>query len=323
MISLNKNENNHKSGVFYNQTGGVALILVVWVVVVLTAIVGEFAFTMRTEINIARNFKEEEEAYQMALAGIEKAKLELLLINRAEVMYLGEEDMLMFGEEEDGKERPSRKAEIGKGSFEYKITDEDGKLNINTATDGQLKVLFHDSGIDVTEVDIIVDSIFDWKDDNDLHRINGAEEDYYKSLENPYSCKDGPFSTLEELLLVKGMTKDILYGSKDKEEGDEEYYKGVAQYLTVYGSNLININTASESVLDVKLDPTNAQNIIIMRETGPILKALAKSKISSEYFTILSTGKNMDGSVKRTVKSVMKLLGNDLETLYWNDNFIG
>jgi general secretion pathway protein K len=322
VIFFNRNENKHQPGALYNETGGVALILVVWVIVVLTAIVGEFSFTMRTELNIARNFKEEEEAYQLALAGIEKAKLELLLINRAEVMYLDEEDMLMFGEEEE--ERPSRKAEIGKGSFEYKITDEDGKLNINTATEGQLKVLFLDSGIDVTDVDIIVDSIFDWRDKNELHRLNGAEEDYYKSLENPYSSKDGPFSTIEELLLVKGITKDVFYGSKDKEEDDEEYYKGVAQYLTVYGSNLININTAAESVLVVALGLTIAEQAKILRETGlPIYKAIGKSKVSSEYFTILSTGKNMDGSVKRRVKVVVKLLGNNLETLYWNDNFIG
>jgi len=323
VIFFNRNENKHQAGALFNETGGVALILVVWVIVVLTSIVGEFSFTMRTELNIARNFKEEEEAYQLALAGIEKAKLELLLINRAEVMYLGEEDMLMFGEKEE-EERPSRKAEIGKGSFEYKITDEDGKININTATEGQLKVLFLDSGIDVTDVDIIVDSIFDWRDKNELHRLNGAEEDYYKSLENPYSSKDGPFSTVEELLLVQGITKDIFYGSKDKEEDDEEYYTGVAQYLTVYGSNLININTAAESVLDVALGLTIAEQAKILRETGlPIYKAIGKSKVSSEYFTILSTGKNMDGSVKRRVKVVVKLLGNNVETLYWNDNFIG
>ena len=317
------NNNNRQSGAIYNETGGVALVLVVWVIVVLTAIVGEFSYTMRTEINIARNFKEEEEAYQLALAGIEKAKLELLSVNRSEVMYLDEEGMLLFGEEE---EKPSRKGELGKGSFEYKITDEDGKLNINTATEGQLKALFLDAGVDITDVDIIVDSIFDWRDDNDLHRLNGAEEDYYRSLENPYSSKDGPFSTVEEMLLVKGITNEILYGSKDKEEeeDDEEYYNGVAQYVTTHGSNLININTASEPVLDSALNPTNAQTVIIMREAGPIYSTkIAKSKVSSEFFTIVSTGKNMDGSIKRTIKSVVRIIEKNVETLYWNDNFIG
>jgi len=320
MISINGNGNKYQSSVLCNETGGVALVLVVWVIVVLTAIVGEFSFTMRTEINIARNFKEEEEAYQLALAGIEQAKLELLSINKSEVLYLDEEGMLIYGDEE---EKPPRKGEIGKGSFEYNLTDEERKLNINIATEAQLDELFRDSGVDVDDRDIIVDSIFDWRDDNDLHRLNGAEEDYYTSLENPYSSKDGPFSTVEELLLVKGITNEILYGSKDKDEEDDEYYKGVAQNLTVHGSNLININTASETVLDIALNPTNAQRVIIMRETGPIRNPVAKSKVSSEYFSILSTGKNMDGSIKRTVKSVVRVIGNNLETLYWNDNFIG
>ncbi len=321
MIPVHTNKNFHKSGSISNESGGVALVLVVWVIVVLTAIVGEFSYTMRTEINIARNFKEEEEAYQLALAGIEKAKLELLTVNRTEVMYLDEEGMLLFGDEE---EKPLRKGEMGRGSFEYKITDEDGKLNINTATEGQLNALFHDSGVDITEVDIIVDSIFDWRDDNDLHRLNGAEEDYYTSLENPYSCKDGPFSTVEEMLLVKGITNDILYGSKDKEEEDDEYYNGVAQYVTTHGSNLVNINTASEPVLDIALNPTNAQTVLIMREAGPIYSSnIPKSKLSSEYFTIVSTGKNMDGSIKRSIKSVVRIVEKNVETLYWNDNFIG
>jgi hypothetical protein len=45
-------------------SGAVALILVMWVMVILIAIVGEFSYSMRTELNITRNFKEEEEAYQ-------------------------------------------------------------------------------------------------------------------------------------------------------------------------------------------------------------------------------------------------------------------
>ncbi len=316
---INKNKNCRYD--ICNETGGVALVLVVWVIVVLTTIVGEFSYTMRTEINIARNFKEEEEAYQLALAGVEQAKLELLSVNKSDIMYLDEEGMLTYGDDEE--EKPSRKRDFGKGSFEYKITDEDGKLNINTVTESQLKVFFHDSGVDITDVDIIVDSIFDWRDKNDLHRLNGAEEDYYKSLDNPYSSKDGPFSTVEELLLVKGITDDVFYGSKDKDEEDEEYYKGVAKHLTVYGSNLININTASETVLGIALDPIKAQNILNDRELGPINRAVAGSRVSSEYFTIISTGRNNDGSIKRTVKSVVQLTKSNVEILYWNDNFIG
>ncbi len=323
MKHINTSESVTGSGALKNESGGVALVLVVWVIVVLTAIVGEFSYSMRTEVNITRNFKEEEEAYQLALAGVELAKFELLSVKKSEVMYLDENGVLTFGEEEE-EEKPERKGDLGKGSYDYEITDEDGKLNINTATEEKLRKLFIDSGVEITDVDVIVDSIFDWRDDNDLHRLNGAEEDYYRSLEIPYSSKDGQFSTVEELIMVNGINEDILYGSKDIQEEDEEYYTGVATHLTVYGSNLLNINTASESVLSSALGLEAAQSVLLRREEGPIYQIrMPGSKISSEYFTILSTGKNADGTVKRTVKSVVRLTGNNVETMYWNDNFIG
>lgn len=300
------------------EAGGVALILVVWVMVILIAIVGEFSSSMRTEINITRNFKEEEGAYQLALAGIEQAKIEILAVKEPAVMYINEESILIFDEE---AEEPDRDESLGKGSFKYTITDEDAKININTATVDRLKNLFMDSGVDITEVDTIVDSIMDWRDINSLHRLNGAEEDYYSSLEKPYSCKDGPFDVIEELLLVKGITRDILYGSEDEDE--ENVYEGVAKYLTVYGSGNININTAQAVVLETNFSAVQADNIINQREEGPISTPVANGKVSSSFFTIISTGSNADGTIKRSVKAIIQKKKKNLETLYWNDNIIG
>src|SRR4030066_755508 len=90
---------------FSEQTGGVALILVIWVVIILMAIVGEFSYSMRTELNIAKNFKEEEEAYQLALAGIEQAKVEILSSKESTYIYLNDENILTF---EGGDEVPVR-----------------------------------------------------------------------------------------------------------------------------------------------------------------------------------------------------------------------
>ncbi len=285
----------------HGETGGVALVLVIWVMVILIAIVGEFSYSMRTEINITRNFKEEEEAYQLALAGIEFAKIEFFSAPEEENMYVNENDVLLFRQDE---EEPERKGNFGNGSYEYIITDEDGKLNINTASVGQLKYIFLDSGVDIKEVDTIVDSIIDWRDKNDLHMLNGAEEDYYQSLPVPYSCKDGPFDSVEELLLVKGMTPEIFYGSED-EEG-EKVFEGVAKYLTVKGSNRININTASRLVLEAVLGIESANNIMQQREAGPISRPVRNGKVSSEFFTVISTGMNKDGTIKRSVKTILQ-----------------
>lgn len=297
--------------------GAVALVVVVWVMVVLMAIVGEFAYSMRTEINMARNFKEEEQAYHMALAGIEKAKLEIMSAKQTDIVFLNESGTLVFNDDEEG---PVRKDTIGNISFEYTITDEDSKLNINTASLEQLKFLLDNVGIDSTEVDTIADSIIDWRDTNEDFHLNGAEEDYYQSLEQPYSCKDGPFDSVEELLLVKGMTPALLYGSKGDEE--TEATEGIAKYFTVNEIGSININTAPEIVLQTVLGPEVAGNIIIQRETAPISRPQANGKVTSTFFTVISTGTNADGIIKRTVKTVMQKNNKGLETVYWNDNII-
>lgn len=311
-------------GLLRDNRGGVALILVIWVMVILVAIVGEFSYSMRTEINIVKNFKEEEEAYQLALAGIEAAKAEILTSAEPAGMYADENGILVFNAEE---EEPERKDNLGKGTFEYTIIDEDGKLNINSASKKQLKYVFRDSGVDGTDLDTIVDSIIDWRDSNNLHMLNGAEEDYYQSLERPYSCKDGPFDFIEELLLVKGMTPEIFYGSAKVRHGerddDETVYNGTAKYLTANGSNMININTAPVVVLEAVLGVEKADNIIVQRETGPVSGTVAGGKVSSDFFTVVSTATNADGTIKRSVKAILQKKQDNMEIVYWNDNITG
>ena len=271
---------NHAMISLTNEGGFGALIMVVWIVVMLMAIAGEFSYSMKTEINIMTNFKEEEEAYRLALAGIEKAKMELLLMKEPAYVYLNENSGLMLGEpEEDGEEVMvmERKGELETGSFTYTIADEEGKININTASPEQIRAILIESGVDTEEVDTIKDSIMDWRDGNDLHMLNGAEEDYYQSLDPPYSSKDGFFYVIEELLLVKGMSPEILYGLKGEEDdGEEVIYTGLIDFFTVVGSGRTNINTASETVLETLFGTDNALNIITQREAGPIKRPIAK-----------------------------------------------
>ena len=298
--------------------GAVALILVVWIMVILIVIVSEFSFSMRTEIKITQNFKEEEEAYQLALAGIEYAKAELRAIEEMREVFVNEEGVLIF--DKDVME-PVRTKSLGRGSFEYIITDEDGKLDINTATHEQLKYILIESGLDPLEAAGIADSIFDWRDTNDLHMLNGAEEDYYRDLDEPYSCKDRPFDSIKELLLVKGMTEEILYGSVDDEE-EEKTYSGILGSLTVNGSGKINVNTAPRVVIEAVIGVEAADSIILQRETGPVSEMPKNGKQASEFFTIISKGTNADGNIKRSVKAVVNNRSDKMEIVYWNDNFI-
>lgn len=293
------------------RTEGAALILVLWVLVLLTAIAAEFAFSMRTEVNITRNFKEEQEAYYAALAGIEQAKAEI--ISAKEQMYLDEKGILILSD----KKNPERKGSLGNVTYSYSIIDEDGKLNLNSATPEQLRYILKESGVDGTEADTIIDSILDWRDPDNLHRINGAEEYHYQSLPKPYSCKDGPFDTIDELLLVKGMVPEILYGSK---KDKEQKYKGILRYITAKSSYMININTAEKTVLEALFGTAVAGNILMQRSGGPLLSPMAGGVAKSSYFAIVSTGKR--ANTVRTVKAIVRKKDNKtIETLYWNDNW--
>jgi len=98
-----------------------------------------------------------------------------------------------------------------------------------------------------TDREELIDCLEDWKDEGDLHKLNGAESDDPFYEDRGYACKNGPLDSVEELLLVKGWTEDILYGKEEDEEGDAIY--GIAELLTVWGDGKVNLNSAETNVL--------------------------------------------------------------------------
>ena len=123
----------------------------------------------------------------------------------------------------------------------YGLMDEESKVNINTASFDTLANLIAYFDIDINDAKEIAASIIDWRDEDDEEFISededfyGAEESYYRGIENPYSCKNEKFNSIYELIFVKGISDDIL--------------DNIAAYITVYGSGMVNINTADEIVL--------------------------------------------------------------------------
>jgi general secretion pathway protein K len=303
---------------------GVALIISLWVIVFLTVIVTEFSASMRAETNITRNFKLESESYYLALAGVEKAKEEIM--SPSVVQCLDGKGQLYFkniGEEKE-KEKKSQKREdliLEKGTYSYVIIDEESKLNLNTATPEMLKRLLTATGVKGESLDTIVDSIIDWRDPDNLKHLNGAEEDYYRSLQEPYSSKDRNFDTIEELLLVKGMTPEIFYGSSGKE--DKDSYRGISQFLTARSSGMININTAPKEVLEAAFGNVSADTIMAQREQAGCITTplnLPKASFQSIHFTIISKG-GSKGFISRAVKAIVRKTSNGVNVLYWNDNY--
>jgi len=219
---------------------GIALIIVLWVTALLIVILLSFSVMARTEVFSTITFKEQMINKYLAEAGMQRAVMEIFYQNvnkNNQITFAGEEIYRADGTFYHG--------EMGTGYYKISINDESGKININTLTDSSgiiLNNLLVNSGVDHETADTIVDSILDWKDADNLTRLHGAEDDYYMSLRNPYKAKNANFDTLEELLLVKGVTSKILYGNGEK--------PGLINFITLYSNtDKININTAAPEVL--------------------------------------------------------------------------
>jgi len=218
---------------------GVALLMVLWVLTILMVIVLSFSFMARTETHATLTFKEGMEMKFLAEAGVQRGIEEIYYSKQnPQLSQLTESDTWKT----DGTPYSSS---LGEGGYEVRITDETGKININTLNETSgiiLKTLLMQMGVQDDNADTIVDSILDWKDPDDLVRLHGAESDYYMSLPNPYKAKNANFDTLEELLLVKGVTYEIFFGSEGK--------KGLVDFITIYTNmNAINVNAAPKEVL--------------------------------------------------------------------------
>jgi general secretion pathway protein K len=245
---------------------GIALVTVLWVMAILLVIVFSFSYMARTETLSILSFTSAMERKLIAEAGIERGIEELFYRNTYKNQNVELEDKEVW--KTDGT---PYKGKLGNGYYTVRITDDSGKIDVNNMTDASaiiFKNLLLNSGVSGEDADIITDSVLDWIDTDDLVRLHGAENDYYQSLPNPYKAKNAPIDTLEELLLVKGMTPEILYGGKDK--------KGLIDFLTLGSQGgsqaMININAAPKEVLMALpgMTPEMADGIISFRQTKEI-----------------------------------------------------
>lgn len=229
---------------------GAALLLVLWLGALFVIVLAAFAFAMRTELDAARNFKDEAEAYALAQAGVARGLAELAeaAARRSTTPF---------------RSWSSGRVSMGRGGYESVIADEEGKLSLNGASADSLARLLRATGVaDPGVAATIVDSILDWTDADNLHRLNGAENEYYGALAVPYRTRNGEFQALEELLLVRGMTREIFYGTITEPEqraalqrmrpADRRLqpgqYLGIRPFLTVLTGGRVNPVTASADV---------------------------------------------------------------------------
>jgi general secretion pathway protein K len=239
---------------------GIALIMALWIITILSMVVLEFSFAMRTEVHIAKNFQEETQLYAMAEGGVQRAVAELVYKHDPKVQEMRKTlnpNEIPPDKREWLTDGRDYKLQFDQGVCEVRIIGEGGKVNINLVSETMLRKITTNVGVKIEANDTVVDSILDWRDADDLYRVNGAENDYYRSLKEPYDCKNGPLDAIEELLLVKGITPDLFYGKKfgKKGEGEEKVDPvGLKDIFSIYATGeQIDINSAPLPVLKVVL----------------------------------------------------------------------
>jgi general secretion pathway protein K len=251
------------------QRSGVALLLTLLIVALAAASVISFIRLTQLEAKIADNQYSYAQAEILAQAGLKGAMT---------MLAMDDPDVDSFSDAWSSFEQYAGLAAglFEEGAFTGRIVDLSSRFDINTLVDRndlpdterveQLERLLAAYELPPE----LVPPIIDWLDGNETTEPGGAENEYYESLEKPYPCGNGRLRTLGQLSLIKDLTPEIIYGTRDK--------PGIQESLTVFSKDnqgLINLNTAGEKVLmclDADLTQSTVQEIIGRRATEPFEK---------------------------------------------------
>jgi len=297
---------------------GVALVITLWALVFLAVIAAAFTFAVRMGNASARNFKEDTKAYYLAVSAYEEAIAWLLTDKDLTVDFVDEEGTLHTDEE---REPITGEHQLEDATVKLQITDEESRLNINSINPIVLKNLLINVGIPEDYHQELMDSLMDWLDSDDLHHLMGAEDEYYGPL--GYRAKNAVLDVPEELLLIKGFTPEILYGTDESSP--------LLDYITTWSSGL-NINTISASTMEILgMNPAEVDTILSGRRNGLLARGVPQGvsriggRISSTTFRIVATAKLKESPMAVKITAVVRRNQNlqgpgpGITTLYWKE----
>ena len=301
-----------------SRTAGVALLAVMSAVSVMLLVALAFSGSVQIETRSAIYRKESTQAYALAVGGIQAAILEIA-----------------YPPPEDQKDKPRLwikgqrlvRLPYAHGVALLEIVNESGKIDLNAADRKQLAGLFVARGLEADKAARLAEAIDHWRspagsDDEEFRAL----DDYYRNA--GYHPAHDSFTSVEEALRVRGMTRDIFYGTPEfSRESGVHYLYGVGQDLTIYSkTTALNVNYASQAALLSVPDMTEdlTRSMVEERRKKPfqslddLTKRLGTSVpdkavpfLSFEddgvTYTIVSVGM-VDGSqVHRTVKAVLQV----------------
>ena len=316
-----------------NQSG-LALVLALLTVSFLVAVTVQLMITVDRQVSVSTAQREQVRLDSLVLAGLNLARAALLADQLENTFDSLQDSWAAFDQEK-------LKTLAGDADLKITVTDLSGRLQVNALGTGNKKyreiwLRFLLSGRfaigSEEEANSLLDALSDWVDPDDKERPQGAEEPYYRSLNPPYSSRNGRIAYPEELLLVKGMTPRIIYGDTD--------YEGIIDYITVAGGDgKINLNTAPLPVLQAlspEMTPELAQELIDFRKDQQRKEVLASTgwyrqvtgfpnsisfgndilTVTSRYFNIMASATM--NQYKRTGTGALLRAENQEQTvLFW------
>lgn len=270
---------------------GVALVLALVFVVLLAVIVTEFTYGMQVDATLINQKSTETEAI---LAGRSAIALSMSVL--AADLIIGEEEARgqpgvgVYDSLDEPWASGTPVVDYNDVMVAIQIVDEYSKINLNA-------LIYEDSSGQEVEFEPLVeavryifeqrsddadptDAILDWLDSDDEPRPDGFERDYYEKLDPPIAIKNGPMDSIEELLLIPGVSQEM-YFAEYEEELDPPLL-AFADVFTVHGhpEGRVNVNTASVDVLEamfagasVTMGTSGSAEAILQRreEVGPFM----------------------------------------------------
>jgi general secretion pathway protein K len=220
---------------------GVVLMSVMWIVIVVSMIALTLAAAVRVEVAVAENAFDSERAQFMAKSAAEAVLLHLQSPGVFDGSPVSEQNNVFTFPFESG-------------DAQVRLDSGVGLIDANGASDKLLASMFESLGVSELTKNQLVDSILDWRDSDDVPRLYGAEINQYGQVPAGLERlpRNGPFQSLEELLLVKNMTPRIYYGNIVFDEASNSHRKtpGLRDLMTVgSGEGGVNINEAPADVL--------------------------------------------------------------------------
>ena len=251
---------------------GIAFVLVLWVIAMLSILLGSFALVARTENLQSRHLFDTTQARYAAEAGLNLAIYELRKSDPAQ-RWMGDGRPYRFG--------------YGDAEIELEITDDSGKIDINAASGDLLTNLFMGRGVPMDQAQALADAIQDWRDPDDLKHPNGAEAPEYKAAGLSYTPKNAPFDTVSELQQVLGMTYDL--------------YEKIEPGITIYsGRNSPSASYGNEVALQAMYPDASPEQIqqFIQQLQSQIPGSGAQPVLAPDGTPVVAAGGGLTYSVK-------------------------